>query len=221
MEIPKGLKSKKILFGAVVMGIILVAFFGLKFMTSGGGDVVPEKSRPARRPEKKISKPQKKEETKSPLFAAMEALKDPFRSEDPKAAELQDKLRLTQKEIEYLKATLEEKKLRQEIREIEKSMAQGDQTGAHGNEIVVTSSDGKKGETKSQKWVQIKAILITDEEKSALIVSGGKKSWVHQGEQFDGWEIKEIREESVVLFKEGKTSVFFYDRPGITKEGES
>ena len=213
MEIPKGLKSKKILFGAVVMGIILVAFFGLKFMTSGGGDVVPEKSRPARRPEKKISKPQKKEETKSPLFAAMEALKDPFRSEDPKAAELQDKLRLTQKEIEYLKATLEEKKLRQEIREIEKSMAESDRTGTSGNEVETISSNGKREETKSQKWVQIKAILI--------IVSGGKKSWVHEGEQFDGWEIKEIREESVVLFKEGKTSVFFYDRPGITKEGES
>ncbi len=221
MEIPKGLKSKKILFGAVAMGIILMAFFALKFMTSGGADVVPEKVRSAPRTGKKISKPQKKEETKSPLFKAMEKLKDPFRTEDPKAAELQDKLRLTQKEIEYLKATLEEKKLRQEIREIEKSMAQGDQTGTHGNEIVVTSSDGKKGEAKSPKWVQIKAILITDDGKTALIVSGGKKSWVHEGEQFDGWEIKEIREESVVLLKEGKTFVFFYDRPGISREGES
>jgi len=221
MEIPKGLKSKKLFIGVGVIAVILVGFFALKFMTSGGEDVVPEKTRSAPRTGKKISKSQEKEETKSPLFAAMEALKDPFRSEDPKAAELQDKLRLTQKEIEYLKATLEEKKLRQEIKEIEKSMAQGDQTGTHGNEIVVTSSDGKKGEAKSPKWVQIKAILITDDGMTALIVSGGKKSWVHEGEEFDGWEIKEIREESVVLFKEGKTSVFFYDRPGITKEGES
>ena len=182
--------------------------------------MVPEKPRSARRPEKKISNPQKKEQTKSPLFEAMEKLKDPFRTEDPKAAELQDKLRLTQKEIEYLKASLEEKRLRYEIKELEKSIGKTAGTGTPRNEVEVVPSSEKKGEAKSPKRVQIKAILIIDEEKSALLISGNKKSWVHQGEQFDGWEIKEIREESVVLFKEGKTCVFFFDRPGITKEGE-
>ncbi len=221
MGLPKNLKSKKLILGVGVIVVILVGFFLLKFMTSGGADVAPEKPRSARRVEKKISKPQKKEQTKSPLYEAMEKLKDPFRSEDPRAAELQEKLDLTQKEVEYLKATLEEKKLRQEISEIERSLNKRADVGSHGEEVEVKSAGGKKGEAKHQKWVQIKAILITDDEKSALIFSGGKKSWVHQGEEFDGWEIKEIRKKSVVLLKEGKTFVFFYDRPGITREGES
>ena len=151
----------------------------------------------------------------------MQALKDPFRTEDPKAAELQDKLDLTKKEIEYLKATLEEKKLRQEIREIEKSLTKGEQLGMPEGEAEVFSSPGPKEEGDSEKRVLVKAILITDDDRSALLVSGGRKTWVRQGERFDGWEIKEIREESVVAWKGGKTFVFFYDRPAITREGES
>lgn len=221
MELGKSLKSKKLPIALGLIGVIVVGFLLMKFMTSGGVDVVPEKPRSARRPEKNTSKPQKKEQSKSPLFEAMEKLKDPFRTEDPKAAELQDKLDLTQKEVEYLKATLEEKKLRREIKEIERSIAESERIGTPGKEAEVLSSDGKGGEAESQKCVLVKAIMITDEEKSALLVSGNKKSWVHQGEHFNGWEIKEIRKESVVLLKEGKTFVFFYDRPNIVKEGGS
>ncbi|KPL00535.1 MAG: hypothetical protein AMJ91_04275 [candidate division Zixibacteria bacterium SM23_73_3] len=221
MELGKSLKSKKLILGAGAIGVILVGFFALKFMTSGGGDIVSEKPRPTSQTGKKISKPQKKEQTKSPLFEAMEKLKDPFRTEDPRAAELQDKLKLTQKEVEYLKATLEEKKLRQEIKEIERSMVEGERTGTSGHQLKASSSDENKVETKSPKRVKIMAILIADEERSALLISGNRKNWVHEGEQFDGWEIKEIKKESVVLLKEGKTYVFFYDRPDITREGES
>jgi hypothetical protein len=222
MDLPKGLKSRKLLLvGAGLVVVILVGFFLMKFMASGGAEMAQERPRSARRTERKISKPQKKEETKSPLFKAMEALKDPFRKEDPQLIELQDKLGRTQKEIEYLKASLEEKKLRQEIREIERSLIGDDQSGAVGSEVGITPSVGTNEETRSEKHVLVKAILITDEEKSALLVYGDKKSWVHQGERFDVWEIKEIRKESVVLLREGKSFVFFYDRPGITREGES
>jgi hypothetical protein len=222
MDLPKGLKSKKlVVVGAGLVGLILVGFFMLKFMTSGGAEMVQEKPRSPRRSEKKISKPQSREETKSPLFQAMEALKDPFRKEDPKLIELQDKLSRTQKEIEYLRADLEEKKLRQEIREIEKSLAEGDQSGEPVSEVGGTPSAAANEEAGSEKRVLVKAILITDEEKSALLVYGDKKSWVRQGERFDVWEIKEIRKESVVLLREGKSFVFFYDRPGISREGES
>jgi type II secretory pathway component PulC len=85
----------------------------------------------------------------------------------------------------------------------------------------VFSSPGPKEEGDSEKRVLVKAILITDDQRSALLVSGSRKTWVHQGERFDGWEIKEIREESVVAWKGGKIFVFFYDRPAITREGES
>lgn len=222
MDLPKGLKSKKLLLaGAGLVVVILVGFFLMKFMTSGGAEMAQEKPRSARRTEKKISKPQKEEETKSPLFKAMEALKDPFRKEDPTLIELQYKLGRTQREIEYLKASLEEKKLRQEIREIERSLTGGEQSGAVGSEVGITPSVGTNEDSGSQKRLLVKAILITDEEKSALLVYGDKKSWVHQGDRFDVWEIKEIRKESVVLLREGKAFVFFYDRPGIIREGES
>jgi type II secretory pathway component PulC len=69
--------------------------------------------------------------------------------------------------------------------------------------------------------ILVKAILITDEHRSALILHQGKKVWVHQGELFDGWKVKRINRESVVLSKEGKTFVLFYDRPGILSGGES
>jgi hypothetical protein len=224
MALGKGLKSKKpLLVGAGLVGVILVSFFLLKFMTSGGVEEVPERSRSAHQPEKKISPPhpQKQEEVKSPLFQAMQALKDPFRKEDPKLIELQDKLGQTQREIEYLKANLEEKKLRQEIMEIERSMAEGNQLSASVGKGGLLPLNENKGEVKSQESVLVKAIMITDEEKSALLVFKDKGIWVHEGEHFDGWEIKEIRKESVVLLREGKAFVFFYDRPYITREGES
>jgi hypothetical protein len=223
MEMPKNLKSKKLLIGAALIGVIVVGFFMLKFMTSGGSDVIPEKPRSGRRSEKKISKPQKKEESKkSPLYEAMEALRDPFRAEDPKAAQLQDKLSITQKEIEYLKATLEEKKLRKEIKEIEEALVRSGRSGSPSKEEGILSSEVDKGEAKPEnQGVLVKAIMITDEKRSALLVSGNKKSWVHQGEYFDGWQVKEIRKENVVLSKAGKAVVFFYDRPGITQKGGS
>ena len=221
MELAKSLKSKKVILGVGLLVVILVGFFGLKFMTSGGEEAVPEKPRTAQRATKRIPKPKNEEREKSPLFEAMQALKDPFRTEDPKAAELQDKLDLTKKEIEYLKATLEEKKLRQEIREIEKSLTEGEQPGMGEGEAKMFPSPLQNEGAGSEKTVLVKAILIADDQRSALLVSGSKKTWVHQGERFDGWEIIEIREESVVAWKRGKTFVFFYDRPAITREGES
>jgi hypothetical protein len=222
MGLLKDLKSKKLfLVGAGLVAVILVGFFLMKFMTSGGTEMAEEKPRPAHRPEKAVSKPQKKEETKSPLFQAMEALKDPFRKEDPKLIELQDKLGRTQKEIEYLRASLEEKKLRQEIWEIERSLAGGDQSGAMGSRMATTPPLGTSQEAKPEKQVSVRAILITDEERSALLVYGERRAWVKEGDRFDIWEIKEIKKESVVLLKDGKSFVFFYDRPEITREGES
>ena len=222
MDLPKGLKSKKLLvIGVGLVAVILIGFFAMKFMTSGGAEMAEERPRTSRRSERKISKPQKKEEVKSPLFQAMEALKDPFRKEDPKLIELQDKLGRTQKEIEYLRASLEEKKLRQEIREIERSLTGGEGFGVPESEATAMASLEADGEARSEKHVLVRAILITDEEKSALLVYGDKRTWVEEGDRFDVWEIKEIRKESVVLARDGKSFVFFYDRPGVTREGES
>jgi type IV pilus biogenesis protein PilP len=198
-----------------------VGFFVLKFMTLGETEMASERAQSAPRTEKKISKPQKKEPEKSPLFEALEALKDPFRGEAPQLVELQNKIVATKKEIEFLKASLEEKKLRQEIKELEKSISGAAVTSTPEAETEIGSTHGEKGEARSENMVLVKAILITDDEKSALIVSGGKETWVHEGEEFDGWEIKEITKDSVVFLRAGKTFVFFYDRPSISKKGES
>ncbi len=222
MQLLKSPSSRKFLvLGAGTVGVVLVGFFLLKFMTSGGTEAPPDRTRSSQRSTRRIPKPEQEVPEKSPLFKAMEKLKDPFRAEDPRAAELQDKLKLTQKEIEYLKASLEEKKLRKEIKEIERSLAEGERAGTAGSEPQTPSRQGEKDQAKSQDRVLVKAILISDSRKAALLVCGGRKAWVHEGEQFDGWQIKEIREESVVVWRRGKTFVFFYDRPAIFKEGES
>jgi type IV pilus biogenesis protein PilP len=218
MKLPAQLKSKKVLLGLGAVVVILMGFFVLKFMSSGGTEAEPRKARPAPQTRKPISKPKKEEPEKSPLFEALKSWKDPFRGEDPEVVELQDKINSTKKEIEYLKASLEEKKLRQEIKELEKSISGTAATSTPRAETEIGATGGKKGKAESQKRVLVKAILITDDEKSALIVSGNRKSWVHEGEEFDGWEIKEIKKDSVVLLRAGKTYVFFYDRRHISKE---
>jgi hypothetical protein len=223
MELAKILKSKKGMLALGLVVVIGVGFFALKFM-SATTDEPAEAGKPRathRTTQKPATRTAKKDEPeKSPLFQAMQALKDPFQAEDPKAAELKEKLDLAKREVEYLKAILEEKKLKQEIREIEQSLARDRTDLAEGeNGVLAPPQAGEKGE--GRDGLVVKAILLTDDQRSALLVSGGKSSWVHQGERFDGWEIKEIREQSVVVLKKGRTFVFFYDRPEVGREGDS
>jgi type IV pilus biogenesis protein PilP len=224
MELAKILKSKK---GMAVLGlvvVIVVGFFALKFMSSTTEEPAePDKPRAAHKTvQKPPAKTAKKDEPeKSPLFQAMQALKDPFQAEDPKAAELKEKLDLAKREVEYLKAILEEKKLKQEIKEIEQSLAQDQTPEEAGGETALLPSPQAGEKTEAGDGLVVKAILASDDQRSALLVSGGKSAWVHQGERFDGWEIKEIREQSVVVLKKGRTFVFFYDRPDVGREGDS
>ena len=220
MGLPARLKSKKVALGVGAAVVALVGFLVLKSMTSEITDVAPEKTRSARPAAKKISKPQKKESGNAPLFEGLQKLKDPFRTEDPKVVVLQDQINTTKKEIEFLKASLEEKKLRQEIKELEKSIKGTAGNNASEGERGILSTGRKKAEIKSQKSVLVKAILIEDDQRSAFIVSGSQKAWVHEGEEFDGWEIKEIKKDRVVVLRTGKIHVFFYDRPSsVTIEG--
>ncbi|MGB8657576.1 MAG: hypothetical protein WCE90_07290 [Candidatus Zixiibacteriota bacterium] len=222
MALPEKLKSKKLGLGLAAIVVIAVGFLLLKFMTSGGNEVAAEKANSAPRTDRAISRPKKDPEpAKTPLYQVLKEWKDPFRGEDPKLLDLQDKIDATKKEIELLKASLEEKKLRQEIGDLESSMKETPRMVTAPEEKEPDSTGANEAKTQPPKTVSVLAILITDDEKSALLVSGERKTWVHQGEEFDGWEVKEIREESVVLFREGKTFLLYYDRPGLTGEGES
>jgi hypothetical protein len=222
MGLPEKFKSKKLRLGVGIVAVILAGFFLLKFMTSSGTNVPPEKERPTPRTEKPIPKPKKEEKPKeSPLFEALKELKDPFRGESPELLDLENKINATKKEIELLKFSLEEKKLRQEIKDLESQMPGTVVAGTPGKAAGAESTGGEKGEAESLKMVLVKAIMITDDEKSALIFSGDKESWVQEGEEFDGWEVKEIKTDRVVFLRNGKTYVFFYDRSTFTEEGES
>ncbi len=215
MAISEKFKSKKIRLGLAAIVVIVVGFVGFVFMNSGGPEMEPRKIRSTSTTRtKQISKPQKEEPAKSPLFEALKKWKDPFRNEDPEMVLLQDKIDATKKEIEYLKASLEEKQLRHEIRELEKSIGAGSEMP--GKEIDPGS---KEKATLSRRKIEVLAILISEDDKSALLAYQGIKGWVHEGEEFDGWSIKEIRKDSVVLLKEGKTYVFFYDRQIFSEEG--
>ncbi len=223
MELSKILKSKKGMLALGLVVVMVVGFLALKFMSStteepAESDKPRAAHRTAQKPTAKTAKSDEPE--KSPLFQAMQALKDPFQAEDPKATELKEKLDLAKKEVEYLKTILEEKKLKQEIKEIEQSLAQ-DRTDLAGGETAILSSPQTGAKSEAGDGLVVKAILASDDQRSALLVSGGKSAWVHQGERFDGWEIKEIREQSVVVLKKGRTFVFFYDRPEVGREGDS
>ena len=220
MGLPEKFKSKKLRLGVGIVVVILGGFFLLKFITSSGTDMPAEKERPAPRTEKPVPKPKKEEKpAQSPLFEALKELKDPFRGESPELLELENKINATKKEIELLKFSLEEKKLKQEIKDLESQMPGTVVTGTPGKIAEAESAGGTKAE--SPKVVLVRAILITDDEKSALIVSGENGSWVHEGEEFDGWRVKEIKTDRVVFLRNGKTYVFFYDRSTLREEGES
>ncbi len=219
MGLPKRLKSKKIIFALGAVAVILVGFFLLRFMTSSSNEVTPEKERPTPRADKPTPKP-KKEETpaQSPLFQALKEWKDPFRGEDTKYLDLQSKIDATKKEIEWLKASLEERKLKQEIKELEKTIGEVVQPVIPSQESESRDTGSEEGEAVNaeiSRPITVQAILLTDEEKSALLVSGDRKQWVYEGEEFDGWMVKEIRADSVVLSKSGKTCVFYHDHSSV------
>jgi type IV pilus biogenesis protein PilP len=223
MELAKILKSKKGMLALGLVVVLVVGFFALKLMSSSTDEPAESgKPRATHKTAQKAPKTAKKEEPeKSPLYQAMQALKDPFQAEDPKAAELKNKLDMAKREVDYLKAILEEKKLKQEIKEIERSLAQDRSSDVAGSETALLASPPTGERNAAGDGLVVKAILLTDDQRSALLVSGGRSSWVHQGERFDGWEIKEIREASVVVLKKGRTFVFFYDRPEVGREGDS
>ncbi len=108
---------------------------------------------------------------------------------------------------------MEEKKLREEIKQIERSLSESGSLGISREKTGTVSPEGEEAQAEPQERVVVKAILITDEMKSALIISGNKKIWVHENDQFDGWKIKQIKKDRVLLLRAGKTYVFFYDRP--------
>jgi type II secretory pathway component PulC len=151
----------------------------------------------------------------------LKSWKDPFRVEDPQVLEMQDKINAVKKEIEFLRTTLEEKKLRREIKELEGEIGEGGSTATPQQQQGAGSVGGVEEGRGPASGVLVKAILITDDEKKALLASGDKRSWVQEGEEFDGWEIKEINRDNVVLSRAGKNRVFFYDRPIFTQGGES
>jgi len=218
MALSENLKSKKLRLGMGIAGAIILGLALFKFMVSGGEEVQPKRTRSTARTHKPVSKPKKQQSTPPPLFEALKEWKDPFRGESAELLELQNKINATKKEIEFLQVSLEAKKLRQQLEELAGETVS---SAAEPKGGKTQSPEGEGEVTYSSKRMMVRAILITDEGKTALIVSGDRKRWVHEGEEFDGWEVKEIKKDGVILFKAGKTFVLFYDGFGLSEEGRS
>ena len=127
MGFPNRLKSKKAVMGLGGDGAALLVIVVLVLMNSGGSEATPQRERSALRTARKaVPKPAvKKEPATTPLFETLKAWKDPFRMGDPQVLELQDRINAVNKEIEYLKVSLEEKRLKQQIKSLEKELGGG------------------------------------------------------------------------------------------------
>jgi hypothetical protein len=218
------LKSKKALMGLGGVGAALLVIVVLVLMNSGGSEATTQRERSAPRTARKAApKPAAKNEpATTPLFETLKAWKDPFRGEDPQVLELQDRINAVRKEIEYLKVTLEEKRLKQEIKNLEKELggAAAPSVSAGGT-VSKSTGAGGRATTSYTRRVTVKAIMTTEEDKKALITSGSRESWVREGERFDLWEVREINIDNVVLARGDRTYVFFYDRSSFSQVGGS
>jgi type IV pilus biogenesis protein PilP len=224
MALSEQLKSKKMLLGLGTVLLVVVGFFVFQAISSGESDqpLSKQRSKPASQTAaRRQAPPESQEQPESPLFQAIQALKDPFREEDSMRVKLEAKLELTKKEVEYLKAALEEKQLRMEIAEIEKSLAQADQIQTPEAGQTAALPGLERESIQPEERIQVKAILTTDERRIALLMYKGQKAWICPGESLGAWKVERITDNYVVLSKEGVTSVFFYHRPGVTRQGES
>jgi hypothetical protein len=126
------------------------------------------------------------EPDEKPLFTMGEEWTDPFKGLSYELAELNRQIKLKQSEVELLKVQVEEKKLKTEL---------GVSTGTR------RSSSG----TPRSYDVELKAVVISETEKSALLGVGRMNYWVEEGGSVSGWTVQRISGNTVTI-KRGETT---------------
>ncbi|MDH4222690.1 MAG: hypothetical protein OEV55_04020 [candidate division Zixibacteria bacterium] len=222
------LKSKKMILGGGLVFLLIVGFFAFKLLTGVGEVQAPpaksgtvERSQPGNKLQNQAQKKNlvKKEGDKddsltqakadttqklageTPLYRLLKGWRDPFGNGNRRVAELEERIKIIKMEIELLRDSLEQEKLRDELAKLSKGYTPAPVSGSK-PEIY-----SKKSEPKT---ITVKAILISEDGKTALLYWGSKKAWVKEGEHFEGWTVSEIGKSKVILTKEGISHVLSY-----------
>ena len=181
------LKSKKL---KVILGILLllavIYFLGFKSKGSKVGPVEEERIPSLMRTTAPTT-------SKTPLYTQIKKLRDPFKDMEMDAWKLENLVALKKKEVELLKATLEESKLRKAIRELGGT--------AEGPPVIDRMESGGKEKADSPRLL---AVAIGENTKKALIQVGSESFWLSEGQAVKGLRLEKVTEEWVSLSYRGK-----------------
>ncbi|MCJ7458055.1 MAG: hypothetical protein MUP17_03570 [candidate division Zixibacteria bacterium] len=223
------LKNKKILLGSGLILLLIIGFFAFK-MLSGGSQPPPEPQtkKTAERPQLRKTKQGQaqaqntarqtspadssvkvakadsiqKVPGQTPLYELLKNFRDPFGSGNKRVTELEERLKMIKMEIELLRDSLEQEKLKEELTKFKK--------GSSPAPVIVYKPSTPAQIKSSDKTIIVKAILIAENNRTALLYLSSKKAWVKVGDLFEGWVISEISSVRVVLTRDGKNQVLGY-----------
>jgi hypothetical protein len=115
-----------------------------------------------------------------------DAWPDPFKGITSELAELEVQIRLKEKEVELLKVQVEEAKLRKEL-------------GLSTNRRTYGSTGSYTPRA------EVKAIIVAETERSALVKLGSSSYWIAEGETVAGCTVKEIEDNAITVTHAGRT----------------
>jgi len=121
------------------------------------------------------------------MAQALAAWRDPFQAEAVELVVMEERIKLKQKEIEVLKLTLEEKKLRDQLR---------------GTDLDTTRTRPRTTPATAPapaKRVTVKALLCSEARRAALLTNGGTSAWVSEGESFGGMQVVHLDPDKVTF----------------------
>lgn len=221
------LKNKKIVLGISLAFLLIGGFFAFKLLTGGEVQAPPpqrrtvERAQPRERPQsqaqpkslakkegvKADSLSQTKADTaqklpgETPLYRLLKGWRDPFGNGNRRVAELEERIKIIKMEIELLRDSLEQERLKEELAKLTKSYTP---------EPIFSSKPESYTKKSEPKKITVKAILISEKGKTALLYFGSRKAWVKKDDLFEGWVVSEIENDKVVLTKEGKNQILSY-----------
>jgi hypothetical protein len=223
------LKNKKILLGSGLVLLLIIGFFAFKMLTGGNQPAPePQTKRTVERPQLRKTTPGQaqaqnaakqispvdssvkvakadsiqKVPGQTPLYELLKNFRDPFGSGNKRITELEDRLKTIKMEIELLRDSLEQEKLKQELTKFKQ--------GSSPAPVVVYKPSTPAQTKSSNKTIIVKAILIAENNRTALLYLSSKKAWVKIGDLFEGWVVSEISSDRVVLTRDGKNQVLGY-----------
>jgi len=224
------LKNKKVLLALGLAFVLIIGFFAFKMLSGGGGEEVktePKNKRTVERPQLR-NRPEKKDQPaiqtkenipadssvkvakadstqklpgETPLYQMLKAWRDPFGNGNRRITELEESIKIIKMQIELLRDSLEQEKLKEELAKMKKSISPAP---------VYSSKPVSNTQVKSQDKITVKAILISDVKRSALLYMANKKAWVKVGDLFEGWLVSEINSDKVVLTRDGRDLILGY-----------